>query len=125
MKRSKRHADKGAFELIEEAVHLLRRAPATTLAIYYLGALPFLLGLLFFWADMSRDPFASRQLAGASLGLAGLFIWMKGWQALFARHLRALAAGQPMPPMKLRQYTRIFISQAALQPSGLFLLPLS
>jgi len=48
--RERRQLDKGAIELIEEAVQLLRRAPAASLAIYYAGALPFVLALLYFWA---------------------------------------------------------------------------
>src|SRR5204862_2137983 len=65
----KRRSDKSAFELIEEAVHLLRQSPSGVLATYYLGALPFVLALLFFWADMSRDAFAPRMLVGGALGL--------------------------------------------------------
>ena len=57
---------KGAFELLEEAFHLLRLAPASTLAIYYLGSLPFILALLFFWSDMSRSAFAAQRLAACS-----------------------------------------------------------
>src|ERR1019366_3929068 len=64
-----------ALELLEQAVHRLRDAPAATLATYYVGALPFVLGLLFFWADMSRSAFADQHVAGAALGVAGLFLW--------------------------------------------------
>ena len=46
----------GALDVLEEAVHLLRRAPAGTLAWYYGATLPFVLGGLFFWADLSHDP---------------------------------------------------------------------
>lgn len=35
-----------ALDLIEEAVHLLRTAPLSYLAAYYVGALPFMLALL-------------------------------------------------------------------------------
>jgi Domain of unknown function (DUF4129) len=121
----KRRSDKAAFELIEEAVHLLRQSPAGVLATYYLGALPFVLALLFFWADMSRDAFAPRMLVGGALGLAVLFVWMKAWQAVFARQLRALASNCPVPSMKLRRWTRILFTQCVLQPFGLFLLPLA
>jgi len=115
----------GAIELIEQAIHELRAAPPATLASYYLGALPFVLALLFFWADMSRSAFANQHLAGAALGVAALFLWMKFWQAVFARNLRAAFAGEPPPPLGFRQCWRIFIAQTALQPSGLFLLPLA
>ncbi len=125
MKRFGRQLDKGAIELIEEAVHLLRRAPIAILASYYAGGLPFVLASLYFWADMSRSPFAYQHLAGGALGLAALFVWMKLCHSIFARRLRALMAGEPPPALSFRCYRRIFISQTALQSSGLFVLPFS
>lgn len=124
MKRNQRRQQgKSALDLIEEATHLLRTAPAGTLAAYFLGAVPFVLGLLFFWADMSRSPLAPQHLAASSLGMAALFFWMKFWQAIFARRIRAQAAGEPFPPLALRRCARIFITQAIVQPAGLFVLP--
>ncbi len=67
MKREQMLQGKGPFEMIEEAVHLLRSAPASLLCAYYLGTLPFALGLLYFWADMSRGSFAERRLPVAAL----------------------------------------------------------
>ena len=125
MKPNRRQQGPGAIDLIEEATHLLRTAPAATLAAYYLGAIPFILGLLFFWADMSRNPFASGHLADASLGMALLFFWMKFWQAIFARLIRAQRAAQPAPALTFRSVVRIFLAQIIWQPSGLFLIPLS
>ncbi len=125
MKPSGRQLDKGAIELIEEAVHLLRRAPTAILAGYYAGGLPFVLALLYFWADMSRSPFAYQHLAGGALGLAALFVWMKLCHSIFARQLRALMAGEPLPALSFRSCRRIFISQTALQTTGLFVLPFS
>ena len=124
MKRG-RQAGKDGLELIEEAIHLLRAAPASLLARYYLGALPFVLGLLYYWADMSRSPFAYQHIVGAALGLAALFCWMKFWQAVFTRRLRAALANGPQPRLNFIRCTRILITQVALQPSGLLLLPLS
>ena len=112
----------GAMEMVEEAVHLLRRAPGGLLAGYYFGSLPFVLGLLYFWADMSRSPFAAQHLSGSSLGLALLFLWMKFWQTVFAANLRAQAAGVPPPRWGLRRCARAFIIQAALQPSAMVIL---
>ena len=71
----------GALQLIEEAVHLLRRAPARHLAAYYVGSLPFTLALLYFWADMSRSAYANRHCAAAALGLSLAFIWMSAIHA--------------------------------------------
>jgi hypothetical protein len=126
MKRTRRrHLGKSATELLEEAIHLLRASPPATLAAYYLGAVPFVLGLLYFWADMSRSAFASQRLAEGALAVAALFVWMKFWQAIFARNLRALMLGEAPRTWRFAQYRRVFVTQAALQPSGLFLLPLS
>lgn len=126
MKRTqKRHAGQSAFDLVEEATHLLRTAPPATLAVYFLGAIPFVLGLLFFWADMSRSPLAPQHLAGASFGLTLLFVWMKFWQAVFARRIRAQATGEKFSPPGFRRCARVLLLQAAIQPSGLFLLPLA
>ncbi len=115
---------KGALELIEEAVHLLRRSSARSLASYYIGSLPFVLALLYFWADMSRSPFAEQHLAGAGLGLAALFVWMKVWQAVFAGELLDALAGS-FRSRGWRHWARVLVTQATVQPSGLFVLPLA
>lgn len=113
----------GALELLEEATHLLRRAPAGTLLAYYLGTLPFVLALLFFWSDMSRDAEAATRLLPASLGLALLFVWMKTWQTVFARRLRAQRAGEPMPRWNFSRLLRVAMTQTVIQFTGLVLLP--
>src|SRR6266480_4577594 len=100
MKASKRTEEaKAPFELIEEAFHLLRLAPASTLAAYYLGSLPFVLALLFFW--------------------------LKTWQAIFAQELLARLSGEASRPWKYSQLLRAGMVQAIVQPSGLFLVPLA
>ncbi len=126
MKRSSlRQQGRSAGDLIEEAVHLLRTVPPGVLAAYYLGSLPFVLGLLFFWADLSRNPLARQHIVEAALGVSVLFLWMKFWQALFARRLRAHLAGETPPPLDFSRGLRILITQAIVQPAGLFLLPLA
>src|SRR5689334_18016045 len=124
-----RHTSPGigrtGFDLIEEAMHLLRSSSAMTLAVYYAGAIPFILALLYFWADMSRSPFATEHVAEASLAVTILFLWMKFSQAHFARRLRAQLACQPMPRWTFRQGMRVFLTQTVIQPSGLFVLPLA
>jgi len=121
----RRRQGKAGLDLIEEATHLLRTAPAATLALYYLGGIPFVLGLLYFWADMSRNPLANQHLADGALGVALLFVWMKSWQVVFAVRMRAQIAALPPPPCGLRQWLRIVTVQGILQPSGLFLLPVA
>ncbi len=123
--RGKAVEEKGSFELIEEAFHLLRLAPGPALAGYYLGSLPFLLGLLFFWSDMASSALAEQRLVPGALGLTFLFVWMKAWQSVFARHLLAHLCGEPQPRWTLSWLGRTALFQAIVQAPGLFLLPLS
>jgi len=125
MKATRRQEGKNSFDLIEEATHVLRSASVATWATYYLGAAPFVLGLLFFWADMSLNPYAGRHLADASFVMGALFLWMKFWQTVFTRRLRAQIAGEPPPPWDFNRCARVVLTQTILQPSGLFVLPLS
>ena len=116
---------RGAIELIEEAVHLLRTSPATLFVSYYLGSLPHVIGFLYFWADMSRSAFAQNRCAVAALGLSALFLWMKGWQAVFASQLRARISVDAASRWSLSRVVRLAVGQTMLQPSGLFLLPIA
>jgi hypothetical protein len=125
MKRREKHFGRGALEFIEEAVHLVRSTPPTAMAAYLIGTLPFILGLLFFWAEMSRSAFAKYYLQAGSLGLAGLFVWMKFWQGVFMRHLLARLCGEPAPRWTTRRALRSTVFQAAVQPWGLVLLPIA
>ncbi len=103
----------GAVAILEEAVTLLRSAPLATVVAYLAGAVPFLLGLLFFLSDMSRSPFAFEHLAPASLGLAALFVWKNVWQALFAARLHE----QVSPgARRARNLPRTVLMQCAMQP---------
>jgi Domain of unknown function (DUF4129) len=116
---------KSAIELYEEAVYLLRRAPASALAAYYAGSLPFVLGFLFFWADMSQSAFAYDHCAPAALGLGLLFSWMMYWQALFVRRLHAELSGVPAPPWSSKQARRLGFLQVAIQPTKFLVLPVA
>jgi len=60
----------GAVDLLEEAVHLLRAAPASLYGFYALGTLPFVLGFLYFWADMSHGAFAREHAGRAAAAMA-------------------------------------------------------
>ncbi len=114
-----------ALDLLEAAVHLVRTAPAATHAAHAAGNLPFALGLLWFWADMSRGADADRRLAGAALGMALLFAWQKAWQAVYAGRLRAQLAGAPPPRWSTGRVLRMLAVQAPLQATGLVLIPLT
>lgn len=125
MKSRQAMAGPAALDLLEEAVHLLRSAPARVWLAYYVGAVPFTLGLLFFWADMSCGAFARQRCAGAALGLAVLFLWMKCWQSGFAAALASQMAGAPAPAWGWARCRRLLLVQGGLQPLRLLVLPLA
>src|SRR5690348_1581919 len=68
MKRKTFQSGRAALDLIEDAVHLLRTTPASVWIAYYAGAVPFVLGLLYFWADMSCGAYAARRCPASALG---------------------------------------------------------
>ena len=113
---------KELFEIIDEAVHLLRFSPAN-LSIYYIGTMPFILGILYFWADMSRNAFGQEYCAGASLGLAMLFIWMKCWQTVFALRIRAQISNEPSLTWSFARIRHLVVTQTVIQSSGFLILP--
>ena len=123
--KRKRRDGKSAIEIADEAVHLLRRAPARALACYYFGSLPFILGLLYFWADMSKSAFAYDHLYSGALMLALLFLWMKTWQEVYAGLLWAEVSGEAVPRGGLSRLLRVAMLQTIIQPSGLLVLPLA
>jgi len=112
---------KGAVELMEEAVSLVRRASAEDLSGYLLGVLPFILYLLYF-IDRRTGASGADRLLTESFILALLYIWMKYRQSVFAARLMArLRNTCPGRSRTLGALT----SQAALQPWGLLCIPLA
>jgi hypothetical protein len=125
MKPKRKKYSKSAIRIIEEAVHLLRTAPGVLLAGYYLGSVPFVLGLLYFWADMSRSAHANEYNAAAALGLAFLFVWMKFWQTVFARRIQAQISGDLQPRRSLRQIASITATQSLIQATRFIVIPVA
>ncbi len=115
-----RQKGKGGIELIEEATDLLRRASVDTLCCYYLGAVPFVFGVLYFWADMSGGAGAADRLVAESLWSALLFLWMKCWQAVFARRLMARLMNEPPAPLR---FAGLAVVQGVIQPWSLLVMP--
>jgi hypothetical protein len=124
-RRKRSHEEKPATEVIEEAFQLLRRAPASALAGYFVGSLPFVLGLLYFWSDMARSAFAEERLLTGSLAMTMLFIWMKAWHSLYAHHLLTRLCGEPAPRWSFKRFLRAALYQAIVQPAGLIILPVA
>ncbi len=125
MKASRRILEPAALELVEEAVHALRGAPTATLAIYYAGTVPFVLGLLFFWAHTTWFQPSGDQVAWGALGLVVLFAAMKVAQAEFCARLLAARLGAPTPAWSWVRLRRLAASQMRLQPWTLPLLALA
>jgi len=125
MKPTHKKYQKSALRILEETVHLLRTAPVLLLSVYYLGSVPFVLGLLYFWADMSRSANANEYSAAAALGLAILFIWMKVWQAIFAHRVHARILGDRPYQWSLRQVTSIAATQTLIQATRFIVIPVA
>ena len=117
--------ERSALDVIETATHLLRRAPAEVFASYYIGAIPFALGFLYFWADMSRSTQAQQHHAEASFALALLFAWMKLWQSVFANQLMALLQTRELSRFTLAKLARMGVVQTIIQASGFLVLPIA
>jgi hypothetical protein len=111
--------------MIEEAVHILRSAPATLLSVYYLGSVPFVLGLLYFWADMSRSANAHEYSAVAAIGLSVLFVWMKFWQTLFMYQVRCQIVDEFRRPWSLSRIVSIVATQSLIQSTRFFVVPVA
>lgn len=114
-------AGRSGIELIEDAVRLLRRAPAAVHFYHLLGSVPCLISALFFVSDLSQSATAESHLMEASLSLGAMFIWMKCWQAVSAARLRATLLGKEPEPWNAGRIFRMIAVQAALQPVGLIL----
>jgi hypothetical protein len=125
MKSRSKNNSQGALDLIEEAIHLVRRAPISIWLSYFIGSGPFVLGLLYFWSDMAMSSFAARHCAEAAFGMSILYLWMKCWQSVYAIRLKCYAANEMSPIFSAKRIFRIFIQQAVLQPYSLIAIPLS
>ncbi|MBI5091026.1 MAG: hypothetical protein HZB26_01115 [Candidatus Hydrogenedentes bacterium] len=121
----KPRSEVSGLTLMEEAFHLVRQSPFSVLALYYVGAIPFVFGLLYFTDNMGHRYANDTICAEAALGLAGLFIWMKCWQTVYSRRLLAEVRGEGAFPWTFRRICRMVTAQATLQPLGLVVLPLA
>ncbi|MFO7870917.1 MAG: hypothetical protein R6V03_05740 [Kiritimatiellia bacterium] len=114
---------RGALDISAQSFHLLRIAPLQVIAPYFVGTIPFVLGLLYFWADMSTSAFAWRRCLAASFGVAVLFVWMKSWHTVFAGRLDCFITGSPTGTWTLRRVLRMTAVQTAIQAWSLLVIP--
>jgi hypothetical protein len=115
----------GALSLIEQAVNQLRRNNSAALSEYYIGTLPFVLALLYFWSDMSRNSMAGWYCGPAAAGLALLFIWMKMWQVRFCRRLWCRLEKAEPEKWTLGRTVVTAARQSAVHATGVVILPLA
>jgi hypothetical protein len=115
----------GAVELLDEAGALLRRAPLPVVAIYLLGSLPFWLGVIYFFFDMTQSANAEARMPGEALALALLYFWMKTCQAVFARKLLALLEGDDDEPWTFARWRRTALLQSIVAGSLPIIYPLA
>ena len=125
MKSGRKIHHKSAVRMIEETIYILRSAPVALLSLYYTGSVPFVLGLLYFWADMSRSANAFKYSTVAALGLAFLYVWMKVWHTLFAYQVKAQILGQLQYPWSLRRIASIAATQSLIQSTRFFVIPIA
>jgi hypothetical protein len=113
---------RGAVQIFEEAVHLLRGAPLPFFAPCLIGSLPFALCLLWFTAEMSWSGYATQELLAASLLTALLYVWKQGWEAVFCLRLHDRLSGAHHT-LTTADVVRLALRQAAVQPFALLALP--
>lgn len=123
MKRHGASDGPGPIAILDEAVALLRRAPAAALAAYLAGAVPFLLGALFFWTDMSRGALAWQRCSAGALGVTLLYLWKRTCHSRMGAILRATAAGTPPGRWTVRDWLAAAGLHARRSTWSLLLLP--
>ncbi|MBA3030923.1 MAG: hypothetical protein FP816_19210 [Desulfobacteraceae bacterium] len=114
-----------ALKLTEQSIQLLRQNGIPILAEYYVGSLPFIFGLLYFWSDMSRSTYAAVYCSEAAAGLALLFIWMKYWHVRFCRRLWCVLLGTTEKKRPFGHELATVGRQALLQATGMIVQPVS
>jgi hypothetical protein len=117
--------DRTALILIEEAIQLLRAAPATVYALYCTGTVPFMLALFSFCAEMSYSRNAGDNCAASALAVALSYCWMKGLQAFCCRELVRVYTGNVHQWWKPSIMRAMWARQIAFQPLGLVIQPLA
>lgn len=115
----------GAVPLLEEAVQLLRQAPFGTLVCHAAGSVPFAIGLLVFWNDLTTQRLGDASCALQALALALLLVWMNCWRAVFAGRLRRQLSGALNPRWTLGRAARLAAGQSFLGASKLIVVPLA
>jgi hypothetical protein len=111
--------------LLEDAAHLLRRAPLETLLCHWTGSVPFAVMLLVLWTQVTHPPINDAALAAETLAAGLLLIWMNCWRAVFAGRLHRQLSDAAETPWSGRRIWRIVANQALLAAAKPLTLPVS
>ena len=125
MKKRRQKHGMSLLELAEAALHQVRLAPLDILTPYYIGSLPFILAILYFWADMIQGAFAYRHVHTSALAVAAAFIWMKCWQAVSCAKMRANLADSDTGAWGVTRIVRLAATQTLIHATGFFVLPVA
>ncbi|MEM7602237.1 MAG: hypothetical protein AAF357_12580, partial [Verrucomicrobiota bacterium] len=108
--------DRSAIQILEEAFHLLRSLDLRCYFVLFSGSVPFVLGLLYFAADMGRSSLAAESVLRASVVMTALYMWLRYAQACFCRGLWRTVQPEcelvERPGEKFRQMAALFVIQA-------------
>jgi hypothetical protein len=115
----------GAIRLLEESVHVLRQAPASTWLCHPIGSVPFALGLLLAWNSVTNSRTSDRTWVWQSLVLALLLVWMNSWRSVFACRLRCQLSGVDDRPWTFARVSGMVVAQAFYGSTKLVVLPLA
>jgi hypothetical protein len=113
------------IDLIEEAIHLLRRAPIETYALFLVAIAPFVLCFFQFCSEMSYSEFAGTNLPGFAAILALSYLWMKAFQHLACRQLVMVYTGELPNQGNFGRILRSCLYQTTIHPIGLFAKPMA
>ena len=116
-------AREGAIQVLEDAVHLLRRTPFRTLAWHGVGSAPLAVAAAFFWNDVTHPATSSH--AADALVLALLLAWMNCCRAVFAADLREGLTGAEPSRWSARRLWSLVASQVFLGATKLVALPIA
>ncbi|MDX2226708.1 MAG: DUF4129 domain-containing protein [Verrucomicrobiae bacterium] len=127
MKRRKKTREQGlgGVELAGQAFHLVRQCPRGLLLWYAVGTCPFLLVLLFFWADLTRGRITTGTIPLQCLLLTATFLWMKLCQTEYMGRMYCWLSEKSPPVLSWRRFINMLVQQSILQPPGLVLIPVS
>lgn len=120
LKKIKKKQEETATDVLEESVHILKKNALRLLPVYYLGAFPFAIYLLYFINDMSLGKPLHHETVNAALLLTLLFAWKNFMQSIFCLRTMNILNFKEDEPLKFKKLLRIFIFQNIVQPLGLF-----